>query len=37
MKKHFEKAVFEIISLEQTDIIVTSVGIPFPDDEWEEE
>lgn len=32
--KKFEKSVIEIVALQESDIIVTSPGIPLPDDEW---
>ena len=35
--KKFEKSTIEIVDLQGIDIIVTSPGIPLPDDWWEEE
>lgn len=36
-KEKFEISQIEIVTIDENDIIVTSVGIPLPDDEWEEE
>ena len=36
-KQIFIKPQIEIIALLNNDIIVTSNGIPLPDEEWEEE
>lgn len=35
--QNFIKAKIEIVDLPQNDIIVTSPGIPLPDEWWEEE
>ena len=37
MIKEFEKSKIEIFDLEENDIILTSIGIPLPDDEFEED
>lgn len=38
MKKHiFVKSEIEIVALFENDIIVTSPGIPLPDEWWDEE
>lgn len=36
-KEKFATSQIEIVTIDENDIIVTSVGIPLPDDEWEEE
>lgn len=36
-KEKFAISQIEIISIEENDIIVTSVGIPLPDEWWEEQ
>lgn len=36
-KEKFAIPQIEIISIEENDIIVTSEGIPLPDEWWEEE
>lgn len=33
-RKDFTNPEIEIINLENCDIIVTSIGIPLPDEEW---
>lgn len=35
--KRFEKSIVEIVELQGVDIIVTSPGIPLPDEEFEED
>lgn len=35
--KKFEKSIVEIVELQGVDIIVTSPGIPLPDEEFEED
>lgn len=36
-KQSFTKSEIEIVDLSLNDIIITSPGIPLPDDEWSEE
>ena len=36
-EKIFEKIEIEIFSLQQNDIIVTSIGIPLPDEDFDQE